>query len=427
MAFGSLLTGVSGLRSNQQMLDVVGNNLANSNTPAYKSQRTRFADLFYQTLAPATPATAVVGGTNPIQQGFGVKVASIDSNFAQGVLEPTGRDLDAGIQGEGFFALSDGVRTFFTRSGSFTVDSEGTLVDPATGFNVLRFGNVGEADPVTQGFQVPGDNRIKVPLGTGSPGTATTQIDFRGNLSADAAVGTKVPTAIQVFDSQGKGHVLSLTFEKKATNTWGLTGTIPAADGTLTDSVIGDITFDDDGAPLSYNGNTTMTAQFTGIVDGSGNPVPQTITFNLGTLGEFGGLTQFGGTSTAAAVGQDGFAAGSLTTVNIGKDGIINGVFTNGKVIPLAQLSIALFSNPAGLTREGNNLFSITTQSGEALLGPAQAAGRGTVQQGTLEASNVDVAREFTQLIIAQRGFQVNARTITVSDQVLQELANIIR
>ena len=421
MAFGSLLTGVTGLRANQQALDVVGNNLANSNTPAFKSQRTRFADLFYQTLSPAKPATERVGGTNPIQQGFGTKVASIDTILTQGVLEPTGRDLDVGIQGEGFFAPSDGVRTFYTRAGSFSVDNENTLVDPATGFNVLRFGDLGEADPVTQGFQTPGDDRIKIPFGTGTPGTVTENITFRGNLSANAPVGETVPSAIQIFDAQGTGHVLSLTFTKTATNTWSLTATVPASEGTLTDNTVGPLVFGDDGSPTTYNGDITMTATFNGIA------APQAITFNLGAFGEFGGLTQFGGSSTGAAVSQDGFAAGTLTTVNISQDGIINGVFTNGKVIPLAQLGVALFANPAGLSREGNNLLSQSAQSGDPLLGQAQASGRGSVQQGVLESSNVDVAREFTQLIIAQRSFQVNARTITVSDQVLQELANIIR
>ncbi len=421
MAFGSLLTGVSGLKANQETLDIVGNNLANANTPAFKSQRARFADLFYQTLAPATPATAVVGGTNPEQLGFGTKVASIDSNFAQGVLDPTSRDLDAGIQGQGFFALSDGVRTFFSRAGSFSVDNQGTLVDPSTGFNVVRFGNIGEPTATSQGFQKTGDMRIKVPLGTGTPGTPTTAINFRGNLSANAAVGDTVPTAVQVYDAQGTGHVLSLTFTKTATNKWTLTGSIPPAEGSLTDGSVGPIEFGDNGAPTTFNGDVVMKATFNGIT------AAQTITFNLGTVGAFDGVTQFGGNSSAAAVGQDGFASGALTTVNIGKDGIINGVFTNGKVIPLAQLGLAMFNNPAGLDRQGNNLYSVTTQSGEALIGPGQTAGRGSVQQGTLEGSNVDVATEFTQLIIAQRGFQVNARTITVSDQVLQELANIIR
>jgi flagellar hook protein FlgE len=163
-------------------------------------------------------------------------------------------------------------------------------------------------------------------------------------------------------------------------------------------------------------------------INGISPPNPaQTITLNFGTPGGFNGLTQFGGATSAAAVDQDGFGAGFLTSVSVASDGVINGVFTNGQILPLAQMAIATFVNPGGLGREGNNLFSLTSQSGEALIGAGGSGGRGLVQQGTLESSNVDVALEFTRLIIAQRGFQVNARTITVGNEVLQELANIIR
>jgi flagellar hook protein FlgE len=151
------------------------------------------------------------------------------------------------------------------------------------------------------------------------------------------------------------------------------------------------------------------------------------VTFNLGQVAGFTGLTEFGGTSTAAATDQNGFASGALQSVSIDKAGVIKGVFTNGKVTPLAQLAIASFANYNGLARQGNNLFTATGQSGQAVIGAGETAGRGSMQQGVLEQSNVDVAAEFTQLIIAQRGYEVNARTVTVSDQVLQDLTNIIR
>jgi flagellar hook protein FlgE len=434
MAFGSLLTGVSALQADQQMLDVIGNNLANSNTPGFKEQRPRFADLFYQTLVPPTPSTAVAGGTDPIQLGYGARMSSIDTIQSQGTLQPTGRDYDVGIQGDGFFQLSDGTRTFYSRAGSFDVDSSGFLRDPADGFNVLRFGSVGEPSATSQGFQIPGDDRIRIPLGAGSPGQPTANITLSGNLSADAAVGTTVPSAIQVYDDQGSAHTLSLTFTKTAANTWDLSASIPAADGTLgpvasggtasNTADLGTVTFDNNGAPVGSSAGPvtlTMTANFTGIT------ATQTIKLSVGTAGAFDGLTQFGGSPSAAAVSQDGFGSGTLTTVNIGKDGVINGVFSNGKVVPLAQLAVASFTNPSGLQREGNNLFSVTSQSGQPLIGAGLTAGRGSVQQGVVEQSNVDVATEFTQLIIAQRGFEVNAKTITVSDQVLQALSNIIQ
>lgn len=420
MAFGSLSTGVSGLRTNQQALDVIGNNLANSNTSGYKSQRTRFADLFYQTLSPATAATASTGGTNALQTGFGAKTAAVDTILTQGSLEPSGNDLDLGLQGQGFFVVNTGTQNLFTRDGAFDVDVSNFLVSPATGFTVQRFGNIGEGTATTPAFQTPQDNRINIPFGTGVPGQATTTVSLQGNLSANAAINDTVTSAIQIFDLQGTAHTLNLTFTKTAANTWSIAGAIPAADGAMVDAAAGPLTFNNNGS-LAGAPDVSMSIQFNNIT------VPQTLTLGVGTVNGFDGLTQFGGGSAASARSQNGFAAGSLTSVSVAKDGIVNGVFTNGQILPLAQLAIANFVNPAGLNREGNNTFSLTPQSGNALIGAGQTGGRGDILQGTLESSNVDVALEFTRLIIAQRGFQVNARTITVSDQVLQTLANIIQ
>jgi flagellar hook protein FlgE len=237
--------------------------------------------------------------------------------------------------------------------------------------------------------------------------------------------GDTVTTAIQIYDQQGTPHDLSLTFTKVANDVWNLTGTIPSADGTVIDGQVNGITFNDNGSFSQVSGSGVgdpfMTFQFNGI------SVPQTIGFNFGSQNGFNGLTQFGGSSSASATNQDGFAAGYLTSVSVSKGGVIDGVFTNGQTLPIAQLAIASFTNPAGLNRQGDNFYSLSTKSGVPLIGGGLTGGRGQVQQGTLEASNVDVALEFTRLIIAQRGFEVNARTITTADQVLQDLTNIIR
>ncbi len=420
MAFGSLLTGVTGLRTNQQTLDVVGNNLANSNTTGFKTQRTHFADLLYETLAGPTAPTATFGGNDPIQVGFGAKLASIDNIVTQGALNPTGRALDAALQGDGFFVVRNGPALAYTRDGSFNVNNQGFLVDPTTGFFVLRTGTVGEATATAQGFQTPGDTRIKIPYGAQTPGSPTTSISFRGNLSATAAVGASVPVVARVFDARGAGHDLTLTFTKAAANRWTLTGSLPAADGTLGDNSVGPIEFGDNGTPTTFNGDLTMTATFAGAA------AAQTIAFNLGTVGQSDGLIQTGSASTPLFT-QNGLPVGALTTVSIGRDGVISGVFDDTKVIPLAQLAVAHFVNPAGLSRDGNNLFSVSAGSGTAQTGAAQSAGRGAVIGGSLEASNVDVATEFTQLIVAQLGFQVNSRGITVSSEILQDTETIIR
>lgn len=552
----SLLTGVTGLRVHQQMLDVVGNNLANSNTTGFKSQRVRFGDLVYQTLNQASSSSSDdIGGTNPLQVGLGAKIAAIDVNLQQGSIEATGNDLDLAIQGNGFFVANNGVGDHYTRTGAFGVDSKNFLVDPSNGFRVQRFGSVGEGSATAPAFQTVGDNDIKIPIGVGIPGRATTNIQFQGNLSANAIgplaqtltsstpfrtggapataatllnnlddnpvnyvagdqiriqgattnntpvnvtmavgaattlgdvitfinanfagstasidasgnlvvqanatgpsflalaitdvvgnvgsttwgshtmaitttgkIGDTVSTGIQFFDTQGTSHTLSLVFQKQGNNTWDLTGSISAAVGTLTDNSVSGITFNDDGSFRQITGTGLgdgfMTAQITGLAS------PQRISFSLGSPSGFDGVTQVGGSSSAVATGQDGFAAGFLTSLSIAQDGVVNGVFTNGRTLPISQLAIASFANPGALTREGDNYYGLSTESGPALLGAGVSGGRGSVQQKALESSNVDVALEFTRLIIAQRGFQVNARTITASDQVLQELANTIR
>jgi flagellar hook protein FlgE len=558
----SLFTGIHGLRVHQQLLDVVGNNLANTNTVGFKTQRARFADLLYQTLAPATGSTAQTGGTNPVQVGLGAIVAAIDANLNQGAIETTGFQFDLALQGQGFFVVNNGSADLFTRAGTFNVDQKNFLIDPGTGMRVQRTGIIGEATATTPAFQTPGDNDIQIPFGMGIPGQATRTINFRGNLSANAvgplaqtltsaqpfrsggvaatlatalnaldsntvdyiatdslrisgttrtgaavnatiplagffppgptvgnlitqinalfpgstaslsatgnliiqdnttgpsqlsvaiADGTPAPpqigatnwaahtlalttagkdgdrvsTGIQVYDVQGTPHNLSMVFQKQAANRWDMTASIPAADGTMTDSQVIGILFNDNGSFLQVSGTGVgdgdITFQFTGL------SAAQNVVLNLGSVNGFDGLTQFGGSTSAAAISQDGFAAGYLTAVSVAQDGVLNGVFTNGRSLALAQLAIANFANPGGLNREGDNLFTVSAQSGDPLIGSAQSGGRGSVLQGVLEQSNVDIAQEFTRLIVGQRGFQVNARTITVSDEVLEELASIVR
>jgi flagellar hook protein FlgE len=234
--------------------------------------------------------------------------------------------------------------------------------------------------------------------------------------------GDTTTTGIQFFDAQGSPHTLTVTFQKQSNNTWSMTGSIPSTDGTMSSSQINGLTFNSNGSfsqVAGAGGTASMTVNLTG------QPA-QTITFNLGTSGSFSGLTQVGSASTAAATDQNGFGAGTLSNVTIDQTGLINGVFSNGQVLAIGQLAIANFANPQGLTREGNNYVSLSSDSGTPLIGTGNSGGRGTVQQGQLEDSNVDVSLEFTKLIIAQRGFELNAHSITAGDQVLQDLVNII-
>jgi flagellar hook protein FlgE len=417
MALTALFTGSTGLQANSSALDVVGNNLANLNTTGYKTQRTLFKDLVYQTLNPGSAPSGSLGGTNPSQNGFGVGVGSVDSLFQQGSISPTGRSLDAAIQGSGFFVVSDGNQTAYTRAGSFAVDAAGFLIDPNTGFRVQRTGTIGEGTPTVPGFQVAGNQDIRVPFGVGAPGTQTANVQFQGNLSSTLAVGQSQTTAIQVYDSQSTPRALSVTFTKTGANTFD--ASVQISGGTATVAAPG-VTFDTAGLLV---GPASLTVNVAGIPGAAA----QTITLNLGTPGQATGLTQFGGTSTAAAVTQDGNGFGTLTDISFDNAGNVQGLFSNGRTIPIAQLAIAGFNNEGGLLRSGNNYFTTSAASGEALVGTAGSGGLGSVQGSALEGANVDIAIEFSRLIIAQRGFQVNARTITAANETLQELANIIR
>lgn len=430
MALNALFTGSSALTANAQVLDVVGNNLANLNTVGFKGQRVQFKDLLYQSVQAGTALSGNIGSTNPQQIGFGVQTGAIDTLFEQGSSTATGRDLDVSISGNGFFVTNDGTRNLYTRSGAFAVDSSGFLVDSNTGFRVQRFGSAGEGGPGVPGFQTIGDLRIRVPFGATAPGIQTSVVNFQGNLSA-ALVSTDAPvdTAIQVFDSQSNPRALTVSFQKTANvREFSVAATITGvdpADIAISPSLI---TFDSQGLLDNGNGTPNEPILLTMTISNFPSPgITQTINLNLGTEGQTGGVTNFGGPSTTGAITQDGSGAGTLTDVNVDQAGVLQGIFTNGRVLALAQLGIAVFPNTGGLNREGNNNFSTSSASGEALIGVAGTGGRGLTARGTLEGSNVDISIEFSRLIIAQRGFQVNTRTITAANEILQDLANIIR
>lgn len=716
----TLYSSSSGLNAHQKYLDVVGNNLANVNTQGFKAQRVRFSDQFSETLRAHTLPNGSVGGTNPIQIGNGVKVASTDTKLTQGSIEQTGNALDLAIQGNGFFVVNDGVQDVYTRVGAFSVDAAGYLVDAATGYRVQRTGVVGEPTALTPGFQASGDNDILVPEGQTIPGRATTQVRFVGNLNSNAvgpqrqtllinqpltvggipatlsadlsqldqtssgytagdvikiegndvsgnainaefiygpgtstiadlidrvnaAFGTvstgglvanpqtdgspngatlaldtqgnltltanragpgllalnlntadlsaltgnttfanfvqsvqgkqgdTATTAIDVFDEQGDSHTLTFTFQKQGANSWDLISAISNDASFFTrDAFVQGITFNADGSIQSIGGqdarevlsttlpltttnaggvalaeadpanpgastlindlaqtratgttyaggpndrifisgrnadgteilppgelavsatttvldliteinNTiqgataelvagnivlradnpgtselqlrlssdtagarTLFDDFTVAVNGTDGDdniqfevtnlaavgTPQTINFDFGRANEFNGLTQFGGFNSATARSQDGYGPGSLVSKSVSSDGVVNGVFSNGQTVALGQLAIATFANPQSLDRVADNYYADNGNSGPASIAPALTNGAGSIKNSSLEASNVEISFEFTQLITAQRGFQVNARAFSTADSVLEEAVNLVR
>ena len=547
----SLFSSASGLLSHQRKLDVVANNLANVNTTAYKAQRISFADLIYQTLSSGngTSTDKRLAGTNPSQIGNGVRVASIQRNFEQGVLQITGGDLDFAIEGAGFFAVSNNASTYYTRDGQFTLNAKGYLTISNTGMLVQRSGTIGEPAEGKIGYQEPGDSSIKIPLGTIVPGQATAIAKFSGNIPSaakppaaeilssrapfkvgganatsatllnsldqnsvdyvagdfidisgtnpdgssfsgslavnatttlgdlatyidglltgasatfdnatgkmvvtadndgpadlsltfeddaantgstnfndnDASVSTEgkdgdiVTTNVQIFDARSQTQTMIAQFQKQDNNTWDLTFSFADPVGTFTDATVTGIEFNEDGTFSRING--------TGVGDSEIEIDFDSIADNQKIKLDFSKLVHTPN-NFETFFEQDGFKSGVLKTVNVGGDGLIEGLATNGVRIPIAQLAIASFVNEQALLSEGNNLFSETLNSGSAIVGKGLTGSRGQVVLGNLELSNVDIAYEFTQLIIAQRGFSANARTVTVTDQLLEELTGIVR
>jgi len=550
----ALSAGVTGLQAHQKMLDIAGNNLANVNTTAFKSSRITFAELLSETIKKASQPTSGIGGTNPQQMGTGVGIGGISPNMSQGNLVNTGNPLDLAMEGEGYFVLSDGEQSLYSRAGAFGVDAASNLVDPATGYLVQRIGSTGESD----GFQSAGNSNIHVPYDVAMAANATSEVMVSGNLSADAAfdapqrqvlnsnisyttnngttadltteidqldqytgtltsgtitisgyhpdsapfagAGTSFSVTgattlgdfvdhlnnnlltdstvngrirvtddnggysksdmnfsyagdgtletpayfeiltvggeevksinITVYDTQGGRHVLSGAFVRSdiTPNTWDLllmsiTGNVYQMD--MQDRRIDDISFNaSDGSYFGLSG--TDDPEFV-ITFGHDTANPQTIGLTMGTVGQLDGLTQFAGNSTAVARGQDGYAAGRLSTVSVDNEGTVIGAFSNGIKKDIATLQIALFQNPAALESAGGGYFSPSANSGEPVATQAMTGGAGTIHGGALEKSNADVATEFVNMIQAQNGFQANARTIRIANEILRELTNLIR
>ena len=395
------------------MLDVVGNNISNTSTAGFKSSATVFEDVLSETLqgAGAGAEDGTTGGTNPSQIGLGVSVARISTNFSQGALQNTGRELDFAIRGDGFFAVeSAGARTY-TRAGSMSLDADGRLVS-ATGGLIQGWSAEGTGQINTN----VGAAEITVPVGTTAAPNATTDIALSGNLPADAEVNDTFVTGVEIYNSLGDTEMVALTFEKTAANEWTVTGT-----------------YGDNADPLTLTNNLVTFDATTGAVptdfaiDLAAGEIPDFGAVTISLDGDSGAVTQFGELSTLSVASQDGFGAGILQSISMSQEGVLVGSFSNGINRPLAQPAIAHFTNPEGLEKSGGSMFSATINSGDPQLAAAGNGGRGLIASGTLEMSNVDLAQEFVTLITAQRGFQANSRVVTSSDEVLSDIVNLKR
>jgi flagellar hook protein FlgE len=410
-----MFSAISGLRNHQTFMDVVGNNISNVNTTGFKGSRVTFQDILNQTVRGAGAPTATRGGVNGAQVGLGMLLGGIDTIQSQGNLQSTSKLTDLALQGDGFFVLNDGVRNVYTRDGAFDIDINNNLVNPATGARVMGW----QADATGTVAPTGAVTAITIPSGTGMIGQPSSELTFTGNLDSAAttvAPGNTVAATVPVYDSLGNRHELTLTFTKTGNNTWGFAYTTAEAGVTL-GGATGTLTFSATGA-LTTNSAT-------------GTPLTITLTNGADPIaipdaGDFTTMTQLRATSDVKTA-TDGSAAGNLTSFSISPDGTITGIYSNGQTRTIAQVAVATFSNPGGLEKQGGNAYGPSASSGEATIGVAETGGRGRIASGFLEMSNVDLAQQFTNMIMAQRGFQANSRVITASDEMLQDLVNLKR
>ncbi|MEN6460456.1 MAG: flagellar hook protein FlgE [Syntrophomonas sp.] len=483
----SMYAAISGLKNHQIRMDVIGNNIANVNTAGYKKSRVVFKDTLYQNIRGASQATGSRGGTNPMGVGLGMTLSSIDQIHTPSPATTTNKTTDMAIDGNGYFVLGCGSEEYYSRAGAFDFDKQGLLVNTSNGYQVK--GWLADKDtPDAEGNWSIDTTKSTQAIDLSNYGSvspkATTQMNFSGNLDSNLdvpKVGTAdiditktgtdtqyptdtdntVITSKEVYDSLGNKTTLYFRFFKTGTDPGDATATPPVpatntwacdicespnfekmtkADGTsdydpTTDFEVVDLSAG--GVPV---GGTKIIRAYNLKFDYTGSIADSTkaqITLpidrsaaganNMSVTLDFSQFTQFDAKSTAWAEYQDGFAKGDLTSFNVGIDGTIQGVYSNGISKNLARVAIANFQNPTGLLQKGSSMFQVSNNSGDARIGAPGEEGMGTIIPGSLEMSNVDISEEFTDMIVTQRGFQANSRIITTSDEMLQELVNLKR
>jgi len=416
----SLYSAVSGMNANGTALSVVGDNIANLNTVGFKASRPTFGDV-------------LAGSVGGLEIGRGVLVSSVSPLFTQGSFESTANPLDLGIEGDGFFIVNDTGAKYYTRAGYFSLDKDGNIVNPE-GLVLQGYlaDTAGTITGTVEDLKIESRQNlaretttafIGVNLDAASATQPTTTFTLNGNgdLIFDDPANFNYSVTEAVYDSQGGVHQITLYFEKTGDNAWTVhyVHQDPEKPSELIDAGDQILGFEKDGALTIGTSAPAITFDF-------GDAVAEpTISFNYGTGTD--GTTQFAADFGVLNMSQDGYSAGNLRNITISVDGTITGIFTNGQTRALGQIALAKFVAPDGLAKVGRNLYGESFDSGQPVVGIAGSSGLGRVLSNTLELSNVDLAEEFVKMISAQRGFQANARVITSSDELLQELVNLKR
>lgn len=417
--YGAMFAGVSGLAAQSNALGMISDNIANVNTIGYKGTSARFSTLVTQA---ATQTTHTPGG---------VMSSPYSYINRQGLLQGTSSKTDLAVAGQGFFVVNEsatpgfGDDYYFTRAGSFNPDQNGNLVN-AAGYYLQGYDLRATPTPPPSSSTFTGLATVNVANLSGSA-EATSNIALGVNLPSTDIVGASHVVTAQVFDSLGNAHDMNITFTKTGTNTWDWAASDPTLDGGATSSGTatgnGSITFDTDGTPLSFTPVAPSIA-ITGFTTGAGN---SSIALDLGTVGGTDGLSQFAGNFTIGNIDQDGVRFGNYTGVVISEEGIVTALFDNGQRQDIYQLPIGMFRNPNGLEEKSGNVYLETDRSGNFQLSLAGNGGAGDVVPGALESSTVDLAEEFTKMIVTQRAYSANTKVITTADEMLDELIRVKR
>ncbi len=422
----SLYTGVSGMTAQGEALGVISDNIANANTVGFKASRAEFQDIISKSLK------GILGGN---QIGRGVKIGAVNPILTQGNVDSTEKVTDLAISGDGYFKVKGSDGESFTRDGSFHFDREGYLVtndnQRVQGFQTDEKGNILNklADIKFPRALIPakGTKEIKFDLNLDSRVEPTKKFDIKDPYST-----SHYSTGIEMFDSQGNKHLLSMFFNKVADRQWEFKGLVDGKEvtggeeGKMSQVVAGKLTFTVDGK-LESQETTESSFNFKG-----GALQGQQVKMNFGDAIKDGGKgvegsKQYGKTSDLISWNQDGAAAGTITNLSFSDEGVLTAVYSNGQAQDLAQIALAKFENPEALFKVGNNRLKESRDSGGASLGSPGSSGRGKLFAKSLERSTVDLATEFVNMIQNQRGFQANAKTITTTDELLNEVIQLKR
>jgi flagellar hook protein FlgE len=408
----SLYAGISGLSANATAMTVIGDNIANVNTTAFKGNRSQFANILSTSLGGEASTSAI---------GRGVEFWGANAQWTQGSLENTASATDLAVNGKGFFMVRDATGSaFYTRAGNFVFDREGYLVNPdglrLQGYAIDRDGNMGAVAPI----YIPGE-RISDP-------SQTTEFNFDINLDSRAEENETYTTSQTVYDSLGNAIPVTLTFTKAATpREWTVAGEIPTAVGTAVEFNGADsltFSFDENGIMELPAANVDVELTLT-----NGSDSPLLVAWSLYNANDlsFGDVTGYASDSVTTFQYQDGYPAGALRAISVDEDGVVTASYSNGQMTPMYRVILVDFPCYDGLTKMGNNLYAESISSGQPLPGTVGTGRLGSISPSSLEMSNVDLAEEFVKMITTQRAFQANSRVITASDEILTELINIKR